>query len=331
MTSKSILVVFSVALLVSCFLKVPAEGQSGKGAISGRVVDSGGAVLQGARVELQPGGASGVTSQQGEFTISNLASGEYTVTVTVTNFQQAQQSVTVGSATNPVLHFQLTLASPISVIRRFVADEAEQEALIPSYGRGLIDEVGKVASVVPHAQLAVQWDVASAVFERLERGVPTRFGQTREEMARTFAAAHGKLGMGVPSDVHLQFHLCYGDASHMHSIEPATSRLLVDFTNRLRTEVKRTIELVHMPVPRARTDDAYYEPLADLDLLPETKIALGLVHYTDGVDGTRRRIAVAEKYRAEFAIATECGFGRRDPETIVPLLRIHAELAGLRD
>ena len=212
-----------------------------------------------------------------------------------------------------------------------MADEAEQEALIPSYERGLIAEVGKVASVVPHDQLAVQWDVASAVFERLERGVATRFGQTRDEMMRTFVAAHGKLAMGVPSDVQLQFHLCYGDASHMHSIEPTTSRLLVDFANGLRKEVNRTIELVHMPVPRGRTDDAYYEPLADLDLLPETKIALGLIHYTGGVAGTRKRIAIAEKYRAGFAVATECGFGRRDPETIVPLLRIHAEVAGLRE
>jgi hypothetical protein len=33
----------------------------------------------------------------------------------------------------------------------------------------------------------------------------------------------------------------------MHSIEPATtSRLLADFTNRLRKEVNRTIELVHI-------------------------------------------------------------------------------------
>lgn len=250
--------------------------------------------------------------------------------IAVESFREFERVKRAGAIPPPV-RFQLTLAGPVSVIRRFVADEAEQEALIPSYERGLIAQVGKVASVVPHDQLAVQWDVASAVFERLERGVPTRFGQTREEMTRTFVAAHAKLGMGVPSDVHLQFHLCYGDASHMHSIEPATSRILVDFTNRLRTEVKRTIELVHMPVPRARTDDAYYEPLADLDLLPETNIALGLIHYTDGVEGTRRRMAVAEKYRAEFAVATECGFGRRDPETIVPLLRIHAEVAGLRE
>jgi hypothetical protein len=249
--------------------------------------------------------------------------------IALESFREFERVKRTG-ALPPSVRFQVTLASPISVIRRFVADEAEQQALIPSYGAGLIDEIGKVAMVIPHAQLAVQWDVASAVFERLERNIPTRFGQTREEMTRTFAAAHGMLGMGVPSDVHLQFHLCYGDASHMHSIEPTTSRLLVDFTNRLRTEVKRSIELVHMPIPRARTDEAYYEPLSDLDVLPETKIALGLVHYTDGVDGTRRRIRVAEKYRTEFAVATECGFGRRDPETIVPLLRLHAEVAGLR-
>ena len=36
--------------------------------------------------------------------------GEYTVTVTVTGFQQSQQAVIVGSSTSPVLHFQLELA-----------------------------------------------------------------------------------------------------------------------------------------------------------------------------------------------------------------------------
>ncbi len=35
----------------------------------------------------------------------------------------------------------------------------------------------------------------------------------------------------------------------------------------------------------------------------------------------------AEKYAAQFLIATECGFGRRAPETIAELLRIHAEVA----
>ena len=64
-----------------------------------------------------------------------------------------------------------------------------------------------------------------------------------------------------------------------------------------------------------------------LKLAPETELCLGLVHHTDGVAGTRKRLATAEKYVEDFSIATECGFGRRPPETIPELLRIHAEVA----
>jgi hypothetical protein len=84
-----------------------------------------------------------------------------------------------------------------------------------------------------------------------------------------------------------------------------------------------------MPVPRDRSDDAYFEPLARLKLQPETQLCLGLVHYTDGVAGTRKRLETAERHASGFSIATECGFGRRDPTTIAELLRIHAEVADL--
>jgi hypothetical protein len=225
------------------------------------------------------------------------------------------------------VRFQVALAGPISVLRRFVADEATQEALLPAYEDGLIRQVEEIAARVPHDRLAVQWDVASAVFERLERGEPNRFGASRNEMLASFVAHHVRLGMGVPKDVHLMYHLCYGDASHRHSIEPSSSGLLVGFANRLSADIGRTIELIHMPVPRDRVDEPYFEPLRDLRLRPETRLALGLVHYTDGVEGTRKRMAVAQKFVDDFAIATECGFGRRPPETVSRLLDIHAELA----
>jgi len=69
--------------------------------------------------------------------------------------------------------------------------------------------------------------------------------------------------------------------------------------------------------------------LRRLKLRPETELCLGLVHYTDGVEGTKQRLATAAKYADNFAIATECGFGRRDPSTIPELLRIHAAVADL--
>jgi len=82
-----------------------------------------------------------------------------------------------------------------------------------------------------------------------------------------------------------------------------------------------------MPVPRDRSDDAYFTPLKALRLKSQTELCLGLVHYTDGVAGTRQRLAAAEKVVIDFSIATECGFGRRRPDTIADLLRIHAEVA----
>jgi len=45
------------------------------------------------------------------------------------------------------------------------------------------------------------------------------------------------------------------------------------------------------------------------------------------VPGTRTRLATAKRFASNFSIATECGFGRRDPATLNELLRIHAEMA----
>src|SRR5260370_2318256 len=95
MTSKSVLVVFAAAVILSFFLFVSANAQTGRGAISGRVVDSAGAVLQGARVELQPRVASTVADGQGEFTISDLMPGDYTLTVKYIGFSSLTTKVTV--------------------------------------------------------------------------------------------------------------------------------------------------------------------------------------------------------------------------------------------
>jgi hypothetical protein len=225
--------------------------------------------------------------------------------------------------------YQVDFAGIVSVVRRYVVPEQQLEVGF-AYERGVVAEIAKIAAVVPRDQLAIQWDVASAVFQHLETNTPCAYGETREEMLESFSDWHARLGDDVPEGVDLLYHLCYGDANHRHSVEPSTAALLVEFSNRLAAKTKRSIELIHMPVPRNRHDDAYFAPLKDLTLEPETVLALGLVHYTDGVEGTKRRMEAAQKYAPNFAIATECGFGRRPPETVPQLLEIHAEAAGLR-
>jgi hypothetical protein len=137
------------------------------------------------------------------------------------------------------------------------------------------------------------------------------------------------LGNRVPADIDLLYHLCYGDSNHRHVVEPTDMADMVEFANLVSQQIERPLQLVHMPVPRNRTDDAYFAPLKRLKLRPETELCLGLVHYTDGVKGTTQRLATAKKYVGTFSIATECGLARRDPRTISELLRIHAEVADM--
>jgi hypothetical protein len=224
--------------------------------------------------------------------------------------------------------FQVDLVPAHSVIWLFVEDtlQAGVDAL---FNAALLVEIDKIAAAIPHDQLAIQFDVASAVFARLQRNEPSSYGATRQEMLETFTSIVGRLANHVPADVELLFHFCYGDAGHRHVVEPTDMSDMVDFANRLDRLIVRPIQLIHMPVPRDRADDAYFAPLVRLRLRPETELALGLVHLTDGVEGGRRRLAAAKRYVPRFAVATECGFGRRSPETIPELLRIHAEVANL--
>jgi hypothetical protein len=223
--------------------------------------------------------------------------------------------------------FQIDLVPAHSVIWLFLQDDLHC-ALDPVYNEALKREIDKIAATLPHDQIAIQFDVASAVFARLQRGEPSAYGGTRAQTLGSFASILTGLAEHVPECIELLFHFCYGDSNHKHVVEPTDMGDMVDLANGLCANIKRGVHLIHMPVPRDRSDDAYFKPLARLRLKPETELSLGLVHFTDGVAGTRKRLVTAERHAKAFSIATECGFGRRDPKTIPELLRIHAEIAG---
>ncbi|MGH7033856.1 MAG: hypothetical protein ACREFL_09020 [Stellaceae bacterium] len=224
--------------------------------------------------------------------------------------------------------FQVDFAPAHSAARSHVVD-ALLPAMEPIFNDAIMREIDRIAAAIPHRDLAFQFDAASAVFAILQTGRFGRHGKTKEDAAQNFAELLAALGNRVPADVDLLYHFCYGDNNHRHSVEPADMGDMVDMANRLTRAVKRPIQLIHMPVPRERSDDPYFAPLEALKLAPQTQIALGLVHLTGGIDGIRKRMAAVRKYAPNFAIGTECGFGRRKPETIPELLRIHAVAAEL--
>jgi hypothetical protein len=217
--------------------------------------------------------------------------------------------------------FLVSLPTPLAFFRNFIS-EPVQPALERAYERRMIEELREIARVVPHGELAIQWDAA---FEMIiiDKGTATWMGDSRAAFAERLI----RLGEAVPAGADLAYHLCYGDIGHKHSIEPTTTANLVDLSNRVAEGIGRPIQLIHMPVPRERDDAPYFEPLQELRLGPKTELSLGLIHFTDGAEGTLRRMAVADRYAGNYVLATECGFGRRAPETVAPLLRLHAELA----
>ena len=179
-----------------------------------------------------------------------------------------------------------------------------------------------MAKAIPHRDLAIQWDIAAEICFVLEN----------PEMAKVIpmevlVAAIARVSKHVPADAELGLHLCYGDPGHKHVVEPKDTKLMVDFTNQLVAAIKHPIAWVHMPVPREREDVAYFAPLKGLNLDPKTELYLGLLHRTDGVAGAKRRLAAAKQVVTDFGIATECGFGRRPPETVSDLIELHREVA----
>ncbi len=216
--------------------------------------------------------------------------------------------------------FQVSLPTTAAFLNAHVV--YSQHAVIePVYRAKLLDEVRQMAKTIAPSDLTVQWDVSTemgqwegvrhAYFGDVQKGVVDRL------------TIHCN---AVPGDVEMGIHLCYGDYGHRHWMEPATTANMVAVYNALSERVTRPINWLHMPVPRGRDDDAYYAPLRELRLRPETKLYLGLIHLSDGVEGTRRRMSTAARFASGFGVATECGFGRRPPNTISDLLAIHAAL-----
>lgn len=134
-------------------------------------------------------------------------------------------------------------------------------------------------------------------------------------------ASHGH----VDNDVEMGFHLCYGDFTHRHFVEPKDAGLLAEMSEILLSKVDRKVDYIHMPVPKDRLDAAYFQPLAGIANLTKEKdstLYLGLVHGNDR-EGSEARVATAQRVLGEncrWGVATECGIGRTPREELPGIL-----------
>lgn len=219
------------------------------------------------------------------------------------------------------IRFQVSLPTPLAPIIVLIAEEA-RAAVLPAFEAAMLRELDMILEAIPHEQLTIQWDVCQEVGVR-EGVYDAPFNDPGDDVLDGLERIAGP----VPADVELGYHLCYGDYGHEHFKQPADTAVVTRLANEIAERVAHEVGYVHLPVPRDRSDAAYFAPLADLSLDAQTELYLGLLHFSDGVDGARRRIAAARSVIGEFGVATECGLGRRPRNTIIPLLRLHREVA----
>ena len=218
----------------------------------------------------------------------------------------------------PSVKFQVSIPTVMALISGFVV-MPDRAAVEPALEAAMLRELAAIGAAIPAGDLAVQWDVCQEVLGH-DGGFELHYADVLEgsvaRLTRLIAAG--------PKGAEVGIHLCYGDPGHKHVIEPKDTTTTVKFANAICAAAGRPIAWVHLPVPRDRSDDAYFAPLKDLSVPQGTEIYLGLVHHTGGLPGTSKRIRVAEKFLPSFGVATECGLGRRDPATIAALLAQHA-------
>ena len=222
------------------------------------------------------------------------------------------------------VRFQVSLPTPWAVVTPF-CQQPDARAVFPAYERAMLRELERICVAIPHEDLAIQWDVC---IEMLAWDGQWANARSFPGMDQVFAANFARLGETVPRGVELGFHLCYGDLDAKHFAEPVDAAKMTEMANLIAGSVSRPIAWMHMPVPIERDDDAFYRPLKDLRLAPQTELYLGLVHVRDGVEGTRRRMAAARKVVPVFGIASECGISRgRDPNLALDFIKAYAGAA----
>lgn len=226
------------------------------------------------------------------------------------------------------VRFQLCLPSPNSGIEWNFEEPSDWPMLKRAYVEGMRREIAEVLEEVPADDLVVQWDVA---WEFVDLGLGDRrlfafWPQvTVEEKFERHAAQLDDLWQEIPDETLLGFHWCYGTWGGWPMVAMGDLSLCVRMSNEAARRTGRRLDYVHLPVIR-QPDDAFFAPLDDLDV-GDTKVYLGIVHHTDGMEDFRRRRDLARAHLPEFGIASVCGYGRVDPSELDHVLQVHAACA----
>ena len=224
------------------------------------------------------------------------------------------------------VRFQVCMPTHESGLRWFLTRASDLERLWAPYTDVIKRDLEAICVAIPTEDLLIQWDVCSEILGYEQKGRKWFPWEPDGEPLDRYAESIAALSPLVPDETLLGVHLCYGSFTNQHLVEPEDLRCAVNMANVSVKHAGRRVDFVHMPVSVERDDDAYFAPLADLDI-GDTKLYLGLLHAAGGMEGNTRRLETARRHAKYFGAATECGVGRFPREEMSTLIDFHCAVA----
>ena len=222
------------------------------------------------------------------------------------------------------VRFQVSIPMVNSVLPpRIFPDRDDLERIRPGYEAATLAEVAKIVEKIPGRDLAIQWDCSTEVQDAygaipgfpLENAIERSLRQVRN------------LAPGIPEDVALGYHLCFGTLGGWPRFQPNDLGQVVQLANAFIRASGRRVDWIHIPV-LDRADDPFFEPLSELE--PQgARVYLGAIH---NMARFRERVATARKFLPEFGLGAYCGFGRLAPSELPAILDDHCtavQMAGI--
>jgi hypothetical protein len=204
--------------------------------------------------------------------------------------------------------YQVTLPGPGTSAYNI---ELPADELLPLARQALLEEILNIVSEISAHDMAIQLDIAmEAEHEEYlrrpqdwDQPLHRCFDWTLAQMADSVAW----LANRIPRQVELGFHIC--SIWHHDPGAGQDNDVLVDTANAIISRTTRPIGYLHIPVIPEHTAQDYL-CFKRLGLPEKAKLYLGLLNLADGIEGAKRRIAMASAAVPDFGISMFCGLGR---------------------
>jgi len=222
------------------------------------------------------------------------------------------------------VRFQVCLPSSGSAFITYFENPADWPVMTAAYEDAFRRDIERLLATIPANDLVIQIDICPELRDILHAlpWSPRRDGKFEETVA-----AVGRLAALVPEAVLLGLHWCYGTLGGWPMARIEDLELCTRLTNASVQVIRRPVDYVHMPVLR-QAGEEYFAPLRALAIGGATRLYLGLLHHTDGLDGARARAAIARRHtNADFGVASVCGYGRLSADDTRKAFEIHRDAA----